>query len=40
MKYVLDSSAIVNLISKLGNKSIDVFKESLSSNLAYYEIGR
>ncbi|MFP3218601.1 MAG: hypothetical protein RXQ99_08415 [Acidianus sp.] len=39
MKYVLDTSAIVNLISRLGNKSIDLFKESLTTDLAYYEIG-
>lgn len=39
MKYVLDTSAIINLISRLGNKSIDLFKESLTTDLAYYEIG-
>jgi len=38
-KYVLDSSAIYSLIEKLGGKVIDVFKESITSTLAFYEIG-
>jgi len=38
-KYVLDSSAIYSLIINLEDKVIDVFKESLTSSLTFYEIG-
>jgi len=38
-KNVLDSSAIYSLIEELGGKVIDVFKESITSTLAFYEIG-
>ena len=38
-KYVLDSSAIYSLIENLGGKVIDIFKESVTSTLAFYEIG-
>jgi len=38
-KYVLDSSAIYSLIINLEDKVIDVFRESLTSSLAFYEIG-
>jgi len=38
-EYVLDSSAIYSLIINLEDKVIDVFKESLTSSLAFYEIG-
>ena len=38
-KYVLDSSAIYSLIVNLEDKVIDIFKESLTSSLAFYEIG-
>ncbi len=39
MKYALDSSAIINLIMKLEERSVDIFKESVTADLAYYEIG-
>lgn len=39
IKYVLDTSAIIILIQKLGENSIDIFKDSLTSTLAIYEIG-
>jgi len=38
-KYVLDSSAIYSLIENLGGKVINIFKDSMTSTLAFYEIG-
>jgi len=38
-KFVLDSSAIISLIMNMKDKAIDIFKESLTSTLAFYEIG-
>lgn len=39
MKYVLDTSAIINLVQRLKDKSIDLFKECITADLVYYEIG-
>ncbi|PSN90795.1 PIN domain nuclease [Candidatus Marsarchaeota G2 archaeon OSP_D] len=39
MRYVVDTSAIINLTEKLSDEVIDVFKESMTVDLAYYEIG-
>jgi len=39
MRYVLDSSAIINLIQRLEERSIDILKESITADLAFYEIG-
>ena len=39
MKYVLDSSAIINLILRLKDRAIPIFEESLTATLAFYEIG-
>lgn len=39
MKYVLDSSAIINLTENLEDRVIDVFKDSVTASLALYEIG-
>ncbi len=39
MKYILDASAIINLTEKAGEAVIDLFKECLTADLAYYEIG-
>ena len=38
-KYVLDSSAIYSLIENLGGKVINIFKDSMTSTLVFYEIG-
>ena len=38
-KYVLDSSAIISLTINTEEIAIDIFKESLTSTLAFYEIG-
>jgi hypothetical protein len=37
MKYVLDASAIIDLVLRLGSKAIDIFKECLMMDLDYYE---
>ncbi|MBB5254882.1 hypothetical protein [Sulfurisphaera ohwakuensis] len=39
MKYVLDMSAIISLIQRLKDRSIDLFKECIMVDLVYYEIG-
>jgi len=39
VKYVLDMSAIIRLIQRLKDKSIDLLKECIKANLVYYEIG-
>ncbi|MBB5253841.1 type II toxin-antitoxin system VapC family toxin [Sulfurisphaera ohwakuensis] len=39
MKYVLDTSAIINLIQRLKDESIDLFKECITADLVYYELG-
>ena len=39
MKYVLDTLAIIDLIQSLKDKSVDLFKECITADLALYEIG-
>jgi len=38
-KYVLDSSAIISLTANKEEIAINIFKESLTSTLALYEVG-
>ncbi|MEZ0248335.1 MAG: type II toxin-antitoxin system VapC family toxin [Thermoproteus sp.] len=39
VKYVLDTSAFINLILKRGDKAVDVLKASITADLIYYELG-
>lgn len=39
VKYVLDTSAFINLILKYKDRAIGVFKVSITADLIYYELG-
>lgn len=39
MSYVIDASSLLNLTRELGEDTVDVLKDNLTSSLAIYEIG-